>query len=138
VTHNLFASSGPYRSLSNDSDLKPQFNNLEFWGTPTIVEASGQFLNGTLGGPGWSLALHGSRGYGRPMQVRCERKGLVAGEELLDIYVRWLMTSWSNNNERLQRPAIVGSMVRIVAHSSRSVGTAPTGVGASFGAVQQN
>ena len=55
-------------------------------------------LSGTIGGPGWSLALHGSFGYGSPMQVRFQGKGLVGGEEWIYDYIGWLVPVWPNSN----------------------------------------
>jgi len=40
------------------------------YGTIVITEAAPELLQGTIGGDGWSLKLHGSRSYGSPAQVR--------------------------------------------------------------------
>jgi len=101
-----------------------------------ITEASSDTLGGTIGGPAWSLSLHGSFGYGSPMQVRFQGRGLVGGEEWIYDYIGWLVPVWPNSNAQLERAAIVGSVVRTVPHSSNG-GTAPAGVVASFYAVKQ-
>ena len=79
---NPFVGSWTYRSLLNDPDIATDFDKLEFGrGTLVIQEASSTALSGTIGGPGWSLALHGAFGYASPMQVRFQGRGLVNGEE---------------------------------------------------------
>jgi hypothetical protein len=94
-----------------------------------------QLLAGTIGGPGWSLALKGSRAYGSPMQVRFQGTGLVSGEEWIYDYWGSLVPAWPNGVD--QRPAIVGSVIRTIPHSGGSPGTvAPAGVVASFYAVR--
>ncbi|MGH7316707.1 MAG: hypothetical protein ACREJS_10650, partial [Candidatus Rokuibacteriota bacterium] len=96
---------------------------LEFGrGTLVITEASTDTLAGTIGGPGWSLSLHGSFGFGSPMQVRFEGRGVVGGEEWIYDYVGWLVPVWPNSNAALQRAAIVGSVVRT---PSRGLGGVP-------------
>lgn len=134
---NPFVGTWTYRSLLNDPDVTTDFDKLEFGrGTLVITEASPDTLGGTIGGPGWSLSLHGSFGYGSPMQVRFEGRGLVGGEEWIYDYIGWLVPVWPNSNAQLERAAIVGSVVRTVPHSSNG-GTAPAGVVASFYAVKQ-
>lgn len=136
MTDNPFIGSWTYRSLLNDPDLATDFDKLEFGrGTLVITAASPTELGGTIGGPGWSLDLHGSFGYGSPMQVRFQGRGLVGGEEWVYDYIGWLVPVWPNSNDQLQRTAIVGSIVRTVPHSSGNGGVAPAGVVASWYAV---
>jgi hypothetical protein len=131
---NPFVGTWTYRSLLNDPDVTTDFDKLEFGrGTLVITAASSDTLGGTIGGPGWSLSLHGSFGYGSPMQVRFEGRGVVGGEEWIYDYIGWLVPVWPNSNAALQRAAIVGSVVRTIPHSSES---APAGVVASFYAVR--
>lgn len=138
MSGNPFVGSWTYRSLLNDPDVDKQFNDLEFGrGTIVIEEGPDQVLRGTIGGPGWSLALHGSRAYGSPMQVRFQGKGLVGGEEWIYDYIGWLVPVWPNSNDRLQRPAMVGSIVRTIPHSGSNGGVSPAGVVASWYAVQE-
>ncbi len=119
--------------------MNKNFNDLEFGrGDLVIAEADSQLLQGTIGGPDWSLTLHGSRGYGSPMQVRFQGKGQVRGEQWVYDYIGWLVPVWPNSDATLQRPAIVGSVVRTVPHASSGGGTAPAGVVASFYAVRQD
>lgn len=88
---NPFIGTWTYRSLLNEPDVTTDFDKLEFGrGTLVITEASSDTLGGTIGGPGWSLSLHGSFGYGSPMQVRFQGRGLVGGEEWIYDYI-WLV-----------------------------------------------
>ena len=138
MSDNPFVGSWTYRSLLNDPDINKQFNDLEFGrGTIVIKEGPDQVLQGTIGGEGWSLALYGSRAYGTPMQVRFQGKGVVGGEEWIYDYIGWLVPVWPNSNDRLQRPAMVGSIVRTIPHSGSNGGVNPAGVVASWYAVQE-
>ena len=138
MTANPFVGQWTYRSLLNDPDINEDFDKLEFGrGTIEIQEAGANALGGTIGGPGWSLALHGSFGFGSPMQVRFQGKGLVGGELWIYDYIGWLVPVWPNSDASLQRAAIVGSVVRTIPHSSGDGGTAPAGVVASFYAVNE-
>jgi hypothetical protein len=134
---NPFVGSWTYRSLLNDPDVGTDFGQLEFGrGTLVIEAAAPELLRGTIGGPGWSLSLHGSRGYGSPMQVRFQGRGIVGGEEWVYDYIGWLVPVWPNSDAQMQGTAIVGSVVRTVPHASGTGGVAPAGVVASFYAVK--
>jgi hypothetical protein len=137
MADNPFTGSWTYRSLLNDPDSSTPFDKLEFGvGTIVIEDAPSEVLSGTIGGPGWSLALRGSRSYGSPAQVRFQGKGLVGGEEWIYDYIGWLVPMWPNSTNALDRVAIVGSVTRTIPHSSGTGGTAPAGVVASFYAVR--
>ena len=138
MSDNPFVGTWTYRSLFNDADVKTDFNALEFGrGTLVITSLSSTTLGGTIGGPGWSLDLHGSIGYGSPGQVRFQGKGIVSGEEWIYDYIGWLVPVWPNSNDTLQTAAIVGSIVRTIPHSGSSPGSiSPAGVVASFYAVR--
>jgi hypothetical protein len=139
MSDNPFVGSWTYRSLLNDPDINKQFNDLEFGrGTIVIKEGPDQVLQGTIGGEGWSLALYGSRAYGTPMQVRFQGKGVVGGEEWIYDYIGWLVPVWPNSNDRLQRPAMVGSIVRTIPHSGSDGTVHPAGVVASWYAVLES
>jgi hypothetical protein len=71
------------------------------------------------------------------MQVRFQGKGIVSGEEWIYDYIGWLVPVWPNSDANKQRPAIAGSVVRTIPHSSNG-GIAPAGVVASFYAVRQD
>jgi hypothetical protein len=139
VSDNPFVGSWTYRSFLNDPDISKPFDTLEFGvGTLRIEEGPEETLGGTIGGDGWSLALHGSRSYGYPMQVRFQGKGQVGGAEWVYDYIGWLVPVWPNSTDQLQRPAIVGSVVRTVPHPGSGGGTSPAGFVASFYAVRQS
>jgi hypothetical protein len=139
MTANPFVGQWTYRSLLNDPDINQDFDKLEFGrGTIEIAEADTAVLSGTIGGPGWSLSLHGSFGFGSPMQVRFQGKGLVGGELWIYDYIGWLVPAWPNSDSTLQRAAIVGSVVRTIPHSGSGGGGTvhPAGAVASFYAVR--
>jgi hypothetical protein len=134
---NPFVGSWTYRSFYNVPDVNTDFDALELGrGTIVIQDAPEEVLTGTIGGPGWSLDLRGSRAYGSPMQVRFQGKGLVGGEEWIYDYIGWLVPVWPNSTDTLQRPAIVGSVTRTIQHKSSSGGISPAGVVGSFYAVR--
>lgn len=137
MADNPFAGSWTYRSLLNDPDGSTPFDKLEFGlGTIVIDEAPSEVLTGSIGGPGWSLRLRGSRAYGSPAQVRFQGKGLVGGEEWIYDYIGWLVPVWPSSTDALDRAAIVGSVTRTIPHASGNGGVAPAGVVASFYAVR--
>ena len=136
--NNPFVGTWTYRSLLNDPDGSKAFNDLQFGeGTLVLTEESSLTLGGTIGGPGWSLNLHGSFGYGSPMQIRFQGKGVVGPAEWIYDYIGWLVPVWPNSTASLQRAAMVGSVVRTIPHSSNG-GIAPAGVVASFYAVRED
>jgi hypothetical protein len=137
MANNAFTGSWTYRSLLNDPNVSTSFDKLEFGiGTIVIDDAPSELLTGTIGGVGWSLALRGSRSYGSPAQVRFQGKGLVGGEEWIYDYIGWLVPVWPASTDALDRPVIVGSVMRAIPHSSGTGGIAPAGVVASFYAVR--
>lgn len=125
-----------YRSFLSDPDLSTDFDALEFGrGTITIQEAPMGVFQGTIGGPGWSLTLNGSINYGDPYCVRFQGKGVVGGEEWIYDYIGYVIKPWPNGINQV--PAITGSIVRTIPHSSGSGGTAPAGVVCQWIAVWQ-
>lgn len=135
---NPFVGNWTYRSLLNKPDLSADFDTLEFGrGNLVIAQAGPAGLSGTIGGPGWSLALHGSFGFGSPMQVRFQGKGVVSGAEWVYDYLGWLVPVWPNSTDEQQVAAIVGSVTRTIPHPDGNGGTAPAGVVASFYGVAQ-
>jgi hypothetical protein len=94
-----------------------------------------QSLKGTIGGPGWSLALKGARAYGNPMHARFQGVGVVNGEKWIYDYQGYLVPDWPNGVDQI--PAIVGSVIRTIPHSGSGPGTVnPAGVVGSFYAVK--
>ncbi|PSJ42984.1 hypothetical protein [Allosphingosinicella deserti] len=133
MTSNPFVGIWAYRSLLNDPDLATDFDKLEFGrGTLTIEQAGPAQLGGSIGGPGWSLTLRGSFGFGSPMQVRFQGKGDVDGVPWVYDYIAWLVPDWPASAKGQQVDALVGSVTRTIFH-----GSGPAGEVASFYAVRQ-
>lgn len=133
---NPLVGSWTYRSFLNDPDIGTAFNDLEFGrGTIVIEEGPMAALKGTIGGPGWSLALKGSRAYGSPMQVRFQGTGVVGGAQWIYDYEGWLVPDWPNGVGQVA--AIVGSVIRTIPHPGDGAGVVnPAGVACSFYAVK--
>lgn len=138
MSDNPFVGTWTYRSLLNDPDVNKAFNDLEFGrGTIVVEDAPMQILKGTIGGPGWSLALQGAREYGNPMHARFQGTGIVGGEQWIYDYDGYLVPQWPNGINQV--PAIVGSVIRTIPHSGGQAGTvSPAGVVCSFYAVRSN
>jgi hypothetical protein len=128
-----FVGTWTYRSFINNPDPNIEFNNLAFAVATLKIKASAmEDLTGTIGGQGWELKLTGATSYGNPYTVRFQGVGTVNDETWVYDYTGYLIPRWPNGVD--QRPAIVGSVVRTVAHSK---GKAAAGVVASFIAVRQ-
>jgi hypothetical protein len=138
MSDNPFVGTWTYRSLLNDPNPKTTFDKLEFGlGEIKLKAASFDSLTGTIGQAGqWSLKLQGSLAYGTPMQIRMQGKGVIGGAEWIYDYIGWLVPPWPNANPSLERPAIVGSVIRTIPHPSGNGGVAPAGFVASFYAVK--
>jgi len=135
---NPFVGTWSYRSFLNDADFTKQPNDLLFGeGTIVLDEAAAGCLSGTIGGPDWSLDLHGSLTYGSPMEARFQGHGIVGGSEWIYGYVAWLVPVWPNSTAALQTAALVGSVTRVIPHPSSGGGVSPAGVVASFYAVRK-
>ncbi len=135
---NPFVGSWVYRSLLNDPDIEKPFNDLRLAAAIIrIDDAPFNVLTGEIGGPGWSLALQGSREYGTPMRARFQGKGVIGGEKWEYDYDGYLVPHWPNGVD--QRPAMVGSLIRTLTHSGGQPGTVrPAGVVYSFYAVLED
>ena len=136
MSDNPFVGSWTYRSLINDPDVSIDFDALEFGrGTIVIEEAPMAALVGTIGGPGWSLALKGSRAYGNPMFARFQGTGDIGGAPWVYDYEAYLIPDWPNGVDQVA--ALVGSVIRTLPHPGGSPGvTNPAGVVCSFYAVK--
>ena len=125
-----------YRSFVNDPALTTPFDKLEFGRGNIAIEAAPMgVLQGKIYGDGWSLDLNGSISYGSPWIVRFQGKGNVGGEEWIYDYLGYAVPPWPAGIG--QRPAIVGSIVRTIPHSSGAPGKAPAGVVCSWIAIWQ-
>jgi hypothetical protein len=131
---NPFVGKWSYRSFHNNPDLSVSFDKLRF-GAGTLELSSSTFgnLSGTIGGPGWSLGIKGWITFGTPMTVRFQGRGEIEDEEWVYDYFGFLAPNWPNGEE--QRPAILGTIVRTVPHSS---GQSKAGYVASWIAVRQD
>ena len=126
-----------YRSFFSNPDLQATFNSLEFGrGTIVVAESAINTFKGTIGGPDWSLALNGSANFGNPYTVRFNGEGVVDGEQWNYAYVGYLTLPWPNGVN--QRPAIVGSIVRVIPHSNGKGGISPAGEVAEWIAVKDD
>ncbi|HKV41441.1 MAG TPA: hypothetical protein VJX67_19700 [Blastocatellia bacterium] len=126
-----------YRSFLNDPDVNTSFNDLEFGvGNIRIDPAPMNEFKGLIYGSGWQLNLYGSINYGYPFVVRFQGKGVVGGEEWIYDYLGFMSPIWPNGVD--QRPALVGTIVRTIPHSSGSGGVSPAGVVASWIAVKDD
>jgi hypothetical protein len=128
-----FEGTWSYRSLLNNPDLSVDFNSLRF-GMGTLVLSAGKdgSVSGSIGGPGWSLAITGTAKTGDPEQVLLEGRGMIDNEEWVYAYLGYVVPAWPNGVD--QRDVIAGSVIRVVPHSN---GQATAGFVASFYAVRQ-
>lgn len=129
----IFAGEWTYRSYLNNPDPAVDPNTLLFgFGILRIEEPSFGTLAGTIGDTGWSLSLRGTIYYGNPMTIRFQGTGNVDGEPWIYDYHAFHAPVWSNGVN--QQPAIIGTVVRTIAHSN---GKATAGVTASWIAVRR-
>jgi hypothetical protein len=128
-----------YRSFTNDPDPSTDFDKLQFGlGSIVIEDAPMGVLKGRIGGPGWGLDLNGAIGYGTPWTVNFEGRGVNGVELWVYDYSGYVVPPWPSGID--QRPAIVGSIVRVIPHGdgSGSGPVHPAGVVASWIAVWQS
>lgn len=129
----IFAGEWTYRSYLNNPDPAVDPNTLLFgFGILKIEEPSFGALAGTIGGTDWSLSLRGAIYYGNPMTIRFQGTGNVDGEPWIYDYHAFHAPVWPNGVN--QQPAIIGTVVRTIAHSN---GKATAGVTASWIAVRR-
>lgn len=131
VTPGQFSGSWAYRSFRNNPDINA--TAVAFGrGTLVIVEAADHSITGTIGGPGWELAITGKATYSPGAAlVELEGQGTINNELWVYDYAGWIAPKWSNGIGQLD--AIVGSLVRTTPHDN---GTAEAGYTASFYAVR--
>lgn len=129
----IFEGTWSYRSLLNNPDLNASFDSLRFgMGTLVLAAAQGNAVTGSIGGPGWSLAITGTHSPGDPARLQLEGRGMIENEEWVYAYLGYLVPTWPKSVD--QRDTIAGSVMRVVPHSN---GQAPAGFVASFYAVRQ-
>ncbi|HNP26314.1 MAG TPA: hypothetical protein PKM20_06220 [Nitrosomonas sp.] len=128
-----------YRSFLSNPDVGADFNSLEFGrGNIRIDPGPMQKFDGLIYGSGWKLDLKGSIGYGDSFNVRFQGVGVVGGAQWIYDYKGYLIPDWPNGID--QRPALVGSIVRTIAHPAgpNDQSTAPAGVVAQWVAVKRD
>lgn len=129
----LFAGTWTYRSFVSDPNLATPFDRLEFGRANLAITVSDAGkVGGSIGGPGWSLALDGTAVDGDPATIRFTGSGPIGGETWVYDYLGFLVPRWPNGID--QRPSIVGTIIRTVPHSN---GDARAGVVAQWIAVRQ-
>jgi hypothetical protein len=128
-----------YRSFLNDPDPNLPFNDLQFAVADlTFDKARFGQIKGRLQFGQDYLNLKGTITYGNPFTLRFEGVGatpgtIEQGQPWVYDYLGFLAPAWPNGVN--QRPAIVGTIVRTVAHSQ---GRAKAGVVASWIAVRKD
>ena len=128
-----FIGTWAYRSLLNNPDLALPFDQLQFGkGTLVLTEPETGKIDGTLGGPGWSLDLDGTAIPGEPATINFTGKAMIGGEPWQYSYLGYVVPNWLNGVD--QADTIVGSIIRDIPHSN---GAATAGFVASWYAVRQ-
>ncbi len=126
-----------YRSFMNNPDVDKDFNALEFGRGELIIEelAQGLFEGRLSFGDTYQFRLRGIADLSSfPAVIRFQGVGDTTDSkaQIYD-YTGFFVPTWSNGVD--QRPAIVGSTVRTVAHNG---GRARAGVVGSFIALKRD
>jgi hypothetical protein len=128
-----------YRSFINNPDPDIEFNKLTFAVADlSFDEAEFGKVSGRLSFGDDYLKLTGTITYGNPFTIRYQGVGATPGtiengQPWVYDYLGFIAPAWPNGVD--QRPAIVGTIVRTVAHSG---GTAKAGFVASWIAVRRD
>ena len=134
----IFVGHWTYRSFLNRAEHVDDINQLLFAEAELVFEkASSGEVKGALNmGETGSLTIKGTVVNGNPVSFRFQGVGEIAGSPsrgwVYD-YIGWYVPTWPNGVD--QKPAIVGSVIRTVAHSN---GQAKAGVVASFIATKRD
>jgi hypothetical protein len=125
-----------YRSFVNSPDIGKDFNDLELGRGELTIEhfAPGIFVGRLSFGDSYQFRLRGMVDPNPPCTVRFTGIGDTrdSRDQVYD-YVGFFIPMWSNGVD--QRPVLVGSTVRSVAHNG---GRAKAGMVGSFIAVQRD
>lgn len=109
-----------YRSLYNDPDVSTDFRKLELTRAHISVdEAPMGVFKGRIYGKDWSLDLNGTINDGTPSSVVFQAKGCTKDAEWIYDFVGYVVPPWPNGVD--QRPAIVGSVTRILGPASEAI-----------------
>ena len=136
---NPYLGTWTYRSLTNDPDIATDFDKLEIRRAILVIDQdeSGA-LAGTIGGPGEELTLYGGFGAGAGEPCRFRASGTVEGIARVLDFLAFRAPVWPNSTPAQQRPALIGSVTRVISHATATPGViAPAGMVGSFYAVQQ-
>ena len=136
---NPYLGTWTYRSLTNDPDIATDFDKLEIRRAILVIDQdeSGA-LAGTIGGPGEELTLYGGFGAGAGEPCRFRASGTVEGIAMVLDFLAFRAPVWPNSTPAQQRPALIGSVTRVISHATATPGViAPAGMVGSFYAVQQ-
>jgi len=124
-----------YRSLINDPDISKDFNSLEFGRGELLVEyvLPGLFIGRLVFSDTYQFRLQGALIPGFPAILRFQGVGDApdSQDQVYD-YLGFLVPPWPQGVD--QRPAIVGSTIRTVAHDE---GKARAGVVTTFVALKR-
>lgn len=129
-----------YRSFINNPDPDVEFNKLQFAVAEiTFDDADFGKVSGRLSFGDDYLKLTGTLTYGNPFTVRFQGVGATPGtiengQPWVYDYLGFVAPAWPNGDAS-QRPAIVGTIVRTVAHSG---GKAKAGYVASWIALRRD
>ncbi len=133
---NPFHGTWTYRSFISDPDITKDFNALEFGRGELEIGAfaPGSFHGRLSFGDTYQFKLTGASSFGTPFALRFQGVGDTADSQgqIYD-YIGYLVPVWSDGIG--QRAAIVGSVIRTVAHDG---GQAQAGVVASWIALRRD
>jgi hypothetical protein len=138
-TENPVLGKWTYRSFINDADPNTDFNKLKFAVADLSCEqADFGKIAGRLSFGDDHLKLTGTITFGNPFRVRFQGVGATVGtiengQPWIFDYLGFVAPAWPNGID--QTPAIVGTIVRAVAHSN---GQAKAGFVASWIAVRSD
>ena len=134
-TTNLFVGDWTYRSFYNKPDEVEDFNKIKLFQAKLTLEIDGpDLVKGQIGSGGYDLKIHGSVFEANSIasiKFRAVGKGENTDGWIYD-YIGVLAPTWSDGIG--QSAAIVGSVIRVVAHGEDS----PAGEVASFIAVKRS
>lgn len=149
MTINDFAGNWTYRSFENETEIDAAADDLllatadlklekEGAGDPLAgLELYGE-ISGRISTGDSYLTVSGATNSDNPPAIRFRATGVegTATAGWIYDYVGWLTPSWPKGVG--QRPAIVGTVIRTVAHPGAGGGVRPAGVTLSFVAVSRD
>jgi len=140
---NPYLGTWTYRSFQNDPDIATDFDKLEIRRAVLVIDQDEcGALVGTIGAPGnvagAELTLHGGFGFGAGEPCRFRASGTAEGIPMVLDFYAVCAPIWPNSTPAQQRPALIGSVTRVISHATATPGVvAPAGFVGSFYAVKQ-